>query len=76
MLKSIITCKSSYKEKKAQVLKNADLLLKGQKLIYSGFMDNIFDSSDIHTSGREEDFSEKYSDDVDNDYFTLQKNQH
>ena len=30
-------------------------------------MDNVFDSSDIHTSGREEDFSEKYSDDEDDD---------
>ena len=37
-------------------------------------MDNIFNSSDIHTSGREEGFSEKYSDDEDDDYFTLQKN--
>ena len=30
-------------------------------------MDGIFDSSDIHTCGREEDFSEKYKDDDDDD---------
>ena len=33
--------KKSYKEKNTEVLKNADLLLKGQKLIYNGFMDGI-----------------------------------
>ena len=30
-------------------------------------MNGIFDSSDMHTSGREEDFSEKYNDDDDDD---------
>ena len=40
---------------------------EGQKLIYNAFMDGIFDSSDIHTCGREEDFSEKYKDDDDDD---------
>ena len=65
ILKSILARKNNFKEKKAEFLKNADLLLKGQKFIYSGFMDGIFDSSDIYASGREEDFSEKY-DDVDN----------
>ena len=30
-------------------------------------MDGIFDSSDIHTCGREEDFSEKYKDDDDDE---------
>ena len=41
MLKSIDACKKSYKEKNTEVLKNADLLLTGQKLIYNGFMDGI-----------------------------------
>ena len=67
MLTSIIASQKSYKEKKTEVLENADLLLKGQKWIYSGFMNGIFDSSDMHTSGREEDFSEKYNDDDDDD---------
>ena len=59
ILKSILARKNNFKEKKAEFLKNADLLLKGKKFIYSGFMDGIFDSSDIYASGREEDFSEK-----------------
>ena len=67
MLTSIIASQKSYKEKRTEVLENADLLLKGQKWIYSGFMNGIFDSSDMHTSGREEDFSEKYNDDDDDD---------
>ena len=56
MLKSIISPKESYKEKKTEVLENADLLLKRQKLIYNGFMDGIFNTSDLHTSGREKYF--------------------
>ena len=34
-------CKQTYIDKKAEVLENAELLFKGQKLIYSGFMDNL-----------------------------------
>ena len=67
MLNSIITRKKSSREKKTEVLKNVDLLLKRQKLVYSGFRGGTFDSSDKLTSGREERFSEKYNDDDDDD---------
>ena len=67
--------KKVIKKKKAEVLENPELLLKGQKVIYSGYMDGIFESSDMHKSGREEDCFEKYNDEDDMMImnFTLQK---
>ena len=48
------------------------MLFERQKLIYGGFVDGIFDISDMHTSETEEEFSEKHRDDDDNgdyDYY-------
>ena len=42
-------------------LKNAELLVKGQKLIYSRFVDGILDHDKIHRFGREETFSDSYN---------------
>ena len=49
-------------KKKVRILKNAELLLKGQKLIYSRFDDGILDHDNIHRFGREETFSDSYND--------------
>ena len=58
-VKKTIACGKSYKEKKTDVLTNTELLLKGQKLIYSGFVNNIFDHDNVHQDGRKETFSGK-----------------
>ena len=50
--------------KKVEVLKIAELLLKGQNLIYSGFVDNIFDHDNIHQFGKEEAFCDDYNDEA------------
>ena len=42
MLTNTTAHKKKYKEKKAEFLKKKQLLLEGQKLIYSGFVDGIF----------------------------------
>ena len=49
---------------KVTILKNAELLLKGQKLIYSRFVDGILDHDNIHRFGREETFSDSYNDET------------
>ena len=52
-LKNTTARKQIYKDKKAGVLKSAESLLKGQKLIYSGFMDNIFSRGDEFSAPKE-----------------------
>ena len=49
---------------KVTILKNAEFLLKGQKLIYSRFVDGILDHDNIHRFGREETFSDSYNDET------------
>ena len=39
-------CRQTYIDKKTGVLKNEESLFKGQNLIYSGFVDNIFSRGD------------------------------
>ena len=51
LLKNTIARKQTYKDKK--VLKSAESLLEGQKLICSGFMDNIFNRGDEFSTPKE-----------------------
>ena len=64
MLANKAAHKNIYKEKKAAVLKNAELLLEGLKLIYSRFVAGILDHDNTDRPGAEESFSEKYSDEA------------
>ena len=76
LLVKMATLKRFYEEKKAEVLKYAKSLFEGQKLIYSGFIDSIFDkkSCDEH-NGSEEGYSRVFSDDDDdnNEFYTLKE---
>ena len=68
MLEKTAARKKSYKDKKAEFFKNANLLFEGQKLIYSGFIDNIFGKNLARNrSGGEDMYSKIYDDDGDDD---------
>ena len=70
MLEKIATRKRSYNEKRTEVLQNAKLLFKGQKLIYTGFIDKIFGKGLMgNRFGGEDIYSEVYDEnDDENDY--------
>ena len=52
-LKNTIACKQAYIDKKAEVLKNTESLFEGQKLIYSGFIRNIFSRGNEFSTPKE-----------------------
>ena len=54
--------RKNYKEKKVEVLKNAKLLIKVQKLIYSRFVVEILNHDNSHRFGSKETFSDRYDD--------------
>ena len=68
MLKNTTARKKDYIEKKAEVFRNAESLFEGLKLIYSGFLDNIFGKHLMRNrSGGEESYFKVRSDDDDDE---------
>ena len=53
LLRNTTARKQIYKDKKGEVLKSAESLLKGQRLIYNGFMDNIFSRGEEFSTPKE-----------------------
>ena len=62
LLENTVARKEVYKNKKAEVIKSAESLLRGQKLIYSGFVDNIFTIGDKFVSRKQVTLRDKIPD--------------
>ena len=63
MLANTAARKDIYK-KNAVVLKSAELLLEGLRLIYSGFVNGILNHDNVNKFDTEESFSERYNDEA------------
>ena len=62
LLENTTTRKQTYVNKKAEVFKNAESLFEAQKLIYTGFMDNLFSRSDEFSTPKQETTRDKVPD--------------